>query len=479
MNFDPEHLENYDQTSIMRGTVCQLIAFTNTETKQKFYIVQGKINQNIHFNQNLFDVIKKNECFNIISITNKIQRNEDILIQIEQCDFTLYQYMLNRKSHPFSSEEIYDILSQIINAYIHIAKYTNQSLELSPSNILIRKLKNQKILIKIFINFFNSEQKSAYNFSHYKAPEELNNSLDINLQTDIFLLGIILFQLCYKVKPTEGINNVQDLKKFQEDLIRNRFMDRLENQDGVDQFLKNLIGKMLEYYQNDRITWKQLSMLNQLHPNFHLLKNKYYINLNQSLGRGSQGVTYFVENLETNQNLCAKIIDITQVEGQREQEIYEKLIKQHKKNKNVIEILDIILSQDEQSTFLIMEICESNIEEYFKKKNRKLRDEEIMDMLKQIVNGYCYLKDLDIIHRDLKPQNILVKHEKEIPIYKIIDFGVGKIIADQNLAVTVAGTPIFSAPEVIDGKQYDYQCDIFSVLIQFILARNHFVLFNL
>lgn len=41
-------------------------------------------------------------------------------------------------------------------------------------------------------------------------------------------------------------------------------------------------------------------------------------------------------------------------------------------------------------------------------------------------------------------------------MYQIIDFGVGKIIANSDIAVTVAGTPIFSAPEVIEGKQYDY-----------------------
>lgn len=67
-----------------------------------------------------------------------------------------------------------------------------------------------------------------------------------------------------------------------------------------------------------------------------------------------------------------------------------------------------------------MEKCDSNIEEYYKQKKRELRDEEIMDILRQIVNGYCYLKKLEIIHRDLKPQNILVKYENNTPIFKVI-----------------------------------------------------------
>ena len=43
----------------------------------------------------------------------------------------------------------------------------------------------------------------------------------------------------------------------------------------------------------------------------------------------------------------------------------------------------------------------------------------------------------------------------------------------------MAGTPIFTAPEVIEGKRYDDSCDIFSVIHSNYIAWNNVILFNL
>jgi len=59
-------------------------------------------------------------------------------------------------------------------------------------------------------------------------------------------------------------------------------------------------------------------------------------------------------------------------------------------------------------------------------------------------------------HRDLKQENILIHNNQ----YKIADFGFSN---DKKLMQTMLGTPLYMAPEIIEGKKYDNKVDIWSL----------------
>ena len=65
----------------------------------------------------------------------------------------------------------------------------------------------------------------------------------------------------------------------------------------------------------------------------------------------------------------------------------------------------------------------------------------------------------NVIHRDLKPENLLLSADKEI---KLIDFGLSKKFKGGDQLLTKVGTPLYVAPEVLEGK-YGYECDDWSL----------------
>ncbi|KAG1697948.1 hypothetical protein DVH05_015432 [Phytophthora capsici] len=63
-----------------------------------------------------------------------------------------------------------------------------------------------------------------------------------------------------------------------------------------------------------------------------------------------------------------------------------------------------------------------------------------------------------LIHRDLKSTNILLTRRLEP---KLIDFGISRGAVDLTMTAGV-GTPYWTAPEVLEGKRYTEQADIYS-----------------
>nr|CAB3264138.1 myosin light chain kinase A [Phallusia mammillata] len=72
----------------------------------------------------------------------------------------------------------------------------------------------------------------------------------------------------------------------------------------------------------------------------------------------------------------------------------------------------------------------------------------------QMLAAVTYLHNNDITHRDLKPENILMMstHEEQCLI-KITDFGMSRLVEEQSLMMTLAGTPSYLAPEIVKQLQ--------------------------
>ena len=79
--------------------------------------------------------------------------------------------------------------------------------------------------------------------------------------------------------------------------------------------------------------------------------------------------------------------------------------------------------------------------------------------MRKLFSALNHMHTQGVIHRDIKPENIMLTQNDEL---KLIDFGLSQRQEGNKMMKTIAGTPYYMAPEVLDGH-YDSKCDIWSL----------------
>ena len=125
---------------------------------------------------------------------------------------------------------------------------------------------------------------------------------------------------------------------------------------------------------------------------------------------------------------------------------------------NLIKCYDVI--ESESSYYLVLEYCNGGDLESHLVMHKKLPEDEIIFITKQILNGFEELRRLKVMHRDVKLANIFLHNDRVI----IGDFGFAK--SGIETTTTKLGSPLNMAPEIYlpDGHvTYDSKIDIWSI----------------
>ena len=116
-------------------------------------------------------------------------------------------------------------------------------------------------------------------------------------------------------------------------------------------------------------------------------------------------------------------------------------------HQNLVHLYDLVI--DGPEPFFTMELLEGwHLDDYLADGNR-VRWNRLSPTLYQLSNALQVIHDKKLIHRDLKPGNVIVVRGGRLVL---LDFGFAiSQEADELKTRDIAGTPIFMAPEQMDG----------------------------
>lgn len=179
--------------------------------------------------------------------------------------------------------------------------------------------------------------------------------------------------------------------------------------------------------------------------------------LGKVIGQGAFGLVRIGKNLQTDELVAIKGVDGSRFRNIQEvEQIQEEMsVLSSLKHPNIIRLYDVQFQSN--IFYLVMEFASGgSLVTYISNADPQrhgLQEADANRVFLQIVSALDYCHRRRIIHRDLKPENILLDEQQNI---KIADFGLAAVAAPFSGGLTLqCGTPEFTAPEVIAGREYD------------------------
>lgn len=193
---------------------------------------------------------------------------------------------------------------------------------------------------------------------------------------------------------------------------------------------------------------------------------KDYI-IKENLGLGSYGTIYKVLKKSNNNIYVIKRISLVgMTQEQIEKAKLESKILSSINSPYIVKYYESFLENDFLN--IVMEYCDGgDLNEFIIKHEEThilLKEKVIWNIFLKILIGLSHLHKLKILHRDLKPLNIFLTKNKNLDLdIKIGDFGVAKILKENNFANTLIGTPYYISPELCEELPYNEKSDIWAL----------------
>eukprot|EP01126_Amoeba_proteus_P051074 TRINITY_DN6083_c0_g1_i1.p1 TRINITY_DN6083_c0_g1~~TRINITY_DN6083_c0_g1_i1.p1 ORF type:complete len:596 (-),score=96.14 TRINITY_DN6083_c0_g1_i1:263-2050(-) len=192
------------------------------------------------------------------------------------------------------------------------------------------------------------------------------------------------------------------------------------------------------------------------------------LKIHYKLGSGAFGTVYYgtiaFSPTDIPYDLAVKKIHSSGLESLIDEVLHEYEMLKSLKNKNIVSVL--FSAPVDNDLWIVTEFCDlGSVSDLINLRGKGFCAGSIAVVVFQTLLGLKYLHETDIIHRDLKAANLLVNRYGQV---KIGDFGLaGKlnIIRQQG---DIAGTLLWMAPEVLQRRDLDKSCDIWSLGITII-----------
>jgi serine/threonine protein kinase len=181
---------------------------------------------------------------------------KEYAIVMELCDDNL-QNILNRRNTGFNKDEIYDILTQLNNTFKIMSENIIIHRDLKLENILVKYVDKEKSKFIVKLTDYGVSRKmislskkcKTYSGTLITMSPEILAGEEYDNESDLWSLGVIIYQLFFKKYPYDGATEVAIYKKI------NELGQKILKETG-DKNLDDLIRKLLVSNSKERIKWE-------------------------------------------------------------------------------------------------------------------------------------------------------------------------------------------------------------------------------
>jgi len=186
------------------------------------------------------------------------------------------------------------------------------------------------------------------------------------------------------------------------------------------------------------------------------------------LGRGAMGTTYKAFDTNLRIPVALKVINAAYLDSEvaRQRFVREARSAAQLRHRNVASVFHLGIHGG--TYFYAMEFIDGETVEACIRREGMLEPVLALGIAAQVARALGAAERLGLVHRDIKPANLMLVHEDDELLVKVIDFGLAKSIVAEEDAVTMTmggfvGTPHFASPEQLEEREIDVRSDIYSL----------------
>lgn len=406
---------------------------------------------------------------------NNNEFNYCILIQYYPLSLRDILNKMKKENKYLSFEEIMKYFNEILLGLEYLHNHHILYLNLKPENILITN-DNHCVLTNlrnsISIDNLDSlveekiEDNNSIDSYYYLSPEQIDNK-PFNSKSDIFSLGLLLYEMCTNESLFNNINTFEELKKIihipYNELNNSLLLSSLSNNNNNNMIIiTELLSHLLKQNPTERPTMEQINRHLIINPITHK-----YERIN-TIGYNTNGAIYKVK---WNNQLIALKRERVKTDSDIEYYKHESEIIKCCKNEYIIRYYDSFIDTDEKGNkcySILMQYCYKSLDQLIKncRDNNNLsyfNDEIIKKYFSEILNGIKYLHSKNIIHCNVKTSNILLTEDHHCVIKGFADAVMISDKGNENVELKRENYSVYSSPEEIKMNIASKKSDIWSL----------------
>ncbi|KAJ1672944.1 Calmodulin-dependent protein kinase cmk2, partial [Spiromyces aspiralis] len=177
---------------------------------------------------------------------------------------------------------------------------------------------------------------------------------------------------------------------------------------------------------------------------------------------GTFGQVRLARFTPTNQEVAVKVIKKEAIKNDANMVLKEIAVVERLDHPNIVRLLDWFESSTKY--YLVFEVCTGG--ELFQKifERGRFSEKDALPIMRVCFEALAYLHANNIVHRDIKPENLLFKTPDEGSPLMLTDFGISRVMRDDNeILTTMCGSFRYAAPEILIREGYGKSVDIWSM----------------